>query len=217
MRMWVCGLLLWGMSFAASAGNLGYDYLDLAYSKQSNDYGFSGGDGYRLGGDWDIGGGFLVEGSYQHNRFEQTIGIVIPPFQPELTLDDYRLGVGYRLPLGERVELVSLLGYGANSTKYERPGISVTQSDHTPWLAVGVRAEVADALEVDAALEHDNSALEFKRAPSGVIYMRQDARENVISLAARYHSAGPFSAGLEYRHGNQNGSREWLASARWDF
>jgi hypothetical protein len=219
-------ILLCTLSLPATAADLDYTYLDIAYVRASNDFTNSVGNGYQLGGSWSLGGsGFSLEGGYQHQRFGSTnisISLVLTP-------ENYRFGGGYHIVLGKSVDFVAHVDYMNAKTTSELDGvfssgpIIFSQSDHGYLIGAGVRARLSDDFELDAGLGHDNTGFHETTSGSGcgpfgcVIEWRQNGSENVLSGAVRFRVHGPMVLGVEYRHSSLQDGNEWLMSARWEF
>lgn len=211
----------------ASAADLNYTYLGVAYIRASNDLTDSVGNGFRLDGSWDAGtSGFSLEGGYQHERFGG-VGFPIPIV---LTPESYHIGGGYHFSLAKSVDLVTHADYLSAKTTTEIDGftfygpVEFSQSDHGYRIGAGIRAQLADYLELDAGLDHDDVGFRRDGLSLGcgvlfgcVVAWRQDGPENLISGAVRLRVYGPLVLGLEYSHSSVHNGNDWSVSARWAF
>ena len=213
------------VSLPAAAADFDYSYLDLAYSKLSNDFVTSGGNGYQLDGSWGLGSsGFALEAAYKHNQFGNRSF-------PGTTfkLQDVRFGAAYHASLSSNLDFVTHADYVSAKTTLDDALVTVhgspyviDQSDSGYLVGVGLRVRVLDALELDAFVDHDDTGFNQHRLGNcgfgcGLVEERQDDPETVLSLAARYRFAGAFDVGFEYRHSSLLNGSERLASVRWNF
>lgn len=195
------------LPLAANAATPSYNYLDLSYSKQSED-GLSGGKGYLLGGSYAIAENWFLGASYGHNSFDSNgFG--------GLFTQSYTVFGGLRLPITDAVDFVGRLGYANDHVKngdvtmfgITVPGGSDTKSGYT--LGVGIRAMVLDQLELNAFVDHDNAG--------AVSHDHVNNTETVGSVGALYRFSPSYGLGLSYRHSNQDGTNLWLLTGRWYF
>lgn len=214
---------------AASAADLAYTYGEVAYSKVDTGMklgivGFSGGQGYELGGAYALGEHWFLEGDYRYNNFRQYDALTKSTLSENLTPQSLRLGGGYHTSLGDSMDLLAHLDYGATRTQLSQavfPNSSTSDRHSGYLLGLGLRIPT-DLMEIDLGLDHDNlglgQVLLACTGPCGtlVLKVRQGGTENVFSAALR-HDFGPVTAGVEYRRSSFQGWRDLLVSLRMTF
>lgn len=218
---------------AASAADLDYRYVDVAFSRAYTDsgvYAFQsvlvGGQGYLLDGSFGIGEHWFVEGAYQKNRFHSQFysGSSIETVIDSKSL---RLGGGFHTAISDHADFVAHLDLGRANTDEELPGLTAGNLphsvDHGYVAGVALRVRPTDSLELDLGLDHDTLGFGTQlvsQCTSFGCYVQpqehQDGSENVVSTALRYRF-GMMGVGLEYRSSNFQAWRETLVSLRFNF
>ena len=215
----------------ASAADLDYRYLDVAFSRGYSNFGTDttfgppvvGGQGYLLDGSFGIGEHWFVEASYRRNRFHQEFRsapvVVVTP-------KSLRVGGGFHWAISDRADFVTHLDLGKARTDTEVvdfPVASQHEDDHGYVAGVGLRVRATDSLEMDLGLDHDNLGFGEQFVTDcrfGACFLllqdRQEGAENVVSTALRYRF-GMWGAGLEYRSSSFQDWRELLLSVRVNF
>jgi hypothetical protein len=131
-----------------------------------------------------------------------------------------RLGGGFHTPLSDSMDFVGHLDYVSARTESALfPAAKL--DDHGYGAGVVLRVRLADALELDTGLDHDNVGFGQEVVNSGcfsciAVQLRQSGPENVLSTALRYRF-GMWGAGLEYRSSSFQGWRDWRFSIRANF
>lgn len=209
---------------AASASDIDYTYADLARSRPHSDIYFGGYDstsGYRLDGSFGFAGNWFVEASRQRDQFDFNGTIVAPQEGPSLRAEKTLLGAGFHAALSECVDFVVHADYGqATTSTPNRPFLFGTSfDDHGYNFGLGLRYQPLAGLELDAGVDHDD--LGFGTVSGRLInpfyrVAAQAGEETVLSAAVRYRF-GMLGVGIEYRHSDFDGWRDWLFSLRANF
>ena len=194
------GLLAALLSCTAHATGLGYTYLDLDYfhimppSPLVDSH-----DAYGVFGSYALPANLVLSGSYLHssypaNKFTTTLG--------DETDNDTQLGIGYRIPLSDRIDLVPGLDYVSDRSDYGGLG-SVANTDGKGYdLNLTPRFLVTDALELNAEVDH------FRVHYTEAFRLRPDFNTigNGISVGAVYSFTRSFALGGDYAHSTSDGS-----------
>ena len=213
------------LPLTVSAAGLSYSYIEAGYSKvdtglQLGILGFSGGQGYQIDGAYALGAHWFVEGDYRYNSFRQYQALTKSTSSVDLTPQSLRLGGGYHTPLGDSVDLVAHLDYGAaRSELTQSQPHSSTSDDHSGYV-VGLGFRVpTDVVEFELGLDHDDLGLGrvvavcTGKCAVFIPEIRQDGAETVFSAALR-HDFGPVTAGVGYQRSSYQGWRDLLVSLR---
>src|SRR5512141_948774 len=86
--------------FAASAGDLNYNYVQAGYAADHFD-GLPKADGFGLNGSVGVGDDFNLFGGWSRQKFDNT----------GVRFNDWNAGVGYHHPINENLHLVANAGY----------------------------------------------------------------------------------------------------------
>lgn len=211
------------------AAGLDYSYADLSYSKVDSDLhlgvvGLSGGQGYQLDGAYALDEHWFLEGAYRYNDFRQYVSAARFTQDLHLTPQSLRLGGGYHTPLGDSMDLVAHLAFGATRTELSQthPYISTTDDHGGYVVGLGLRIPT-ELVELDIGLDRDDlglgqviSVCAGGRCGTFIQKVSQDGTENLF-LAALRHDFGPVTAGVEYRRSSYQGWRDLLVSLRMTF
>ena len=136
------------LAFSASAGAQGfsYDYFSAGYSRIDYEEDLFGGsvdgDTFGLAGSYGITENFFVFGSFDTGHVEDDFGDSV-----DVTL--YDLGLGYHMPLTDRVDLVGSLSY--EYAELSDSGISFDENGF--GFGIGLRAKAGNALEFNAGIQ----------------------------------------------------------------
>lgn len=213
------------LPMAASAADLSYTYGEAAYSQAETGIGtgsraFPGGQGIMLDGSYALDSHWFTEAAYRYNNFHQNQLASSVNLAPQ----SLRFGGGFHAALGDSVDFTAHLDYVLARTglTMENPSHEIELNDGGYMAGLGLRIHPTDLLEFDLGLDHDNVGLGREDSVictplcHGNSEDRQDFKETLVSLAARYNFGG-FIGGLEYRRGNAQGWREVLISFRMSF
>lgn len=136
-------LVLVAFAMPAIAAELSYSYVEAGYQKIELDdsSGFSvDGDGFGIGGSFEIGDSFHVFGSYASSSFDFSVD-----------LDEYSLGAGYHTSITNNVDAVFELAYvrAEANTPF---GFSVDDDGY--GASVGVRAMLGENFELAGSVNY---------------------------------------------------------------
>jgi opacity protein-like surface antigen len=234
MKMSLAALALSALLPAvASAAVPDYSYAEAAYSQVDSDITdgpvpLAGGQGFLLDGAYGFGEHWFAEGAYQNNSFHQYLTFPPPQKPPStsvtLTLQDLRLGGGFRAAFTDSLDFIAHLDYARGRTRFaaEQFGVSQARTDNGYLAGLGLRYRATEALELDAGLDRDDLGLgneivtECTPKCAPVTEPRQSGSENVL-WAAGHYDFGPLIGGIEYRHSSFHRWRELRVSLRMDF
>ena len=227
---------------AAQAADIGYTYVDAAYSSQQKSAGekvFGGlyfgsldhGTGYQFSGSYGFGNGWFLEGAYRRARYDFS-----SPTGDDTRLfpKSTRVGGGYHFALVEGLDLVLHADYVGASTRldssmsphYPHRPFSSSATNHGHLVGVGLRFQPTGPLEFGGFVDQDNTGFVQTNdvicagmasvCKDGSLW-RQNGSETVASLTARYHFTADFSLGLGAAYSTLQDWHEWSVSARWNF
>ena len=213
------------LPMAALAADLSYSYGEAAYSQAETGIGtgaraFPGGQGIMLDGSYALSSHWSVEAAYRYNNFHQnqkTSSVNLAPWS-------LRFGGGFHAALADSVDLTAHLDYvfARTGLTVDQPSSEVELNNGGYLAGLGLRIHPTDLFEMDLGFDRDDMGLGRRAAsvcsPSCVVTPedRQDQKENLLSVAARYNF-GSLIGGVEYRRGNAQGWREVLVSLRMVF
>lgn len=161
----VLALALASASFAASAGDLSYNYVEADWSRLTMDGGTSNPepgvtvtiddtdvDGYALNGSFAVSDSFYLLGGYRSGQgdahYDIRVDAVGGPFfgsgDADLDAKQLLLGVGYHHALSEKADLLTEVSY--IDTQFDLDGDSLLDGTDLR-VAVGVRGALASNFE----------------------------------------------------------------------
>lgn len=190
------------MTTAAYADAPRYDFVDLSYqslndpsgSQLSSDHAYGVDASYALTDNW------LVAGNYGHESADfKPVGV-----NGTVSGNSYALGVGYRFPLSDSVDLVPNLSYLSEHATVSATGfISNSQSDTGYDAGLELRAMVTPVVELDANVDHTTPG----------------SAANQVGVAALYSFTRSFALGLGYAESTSNGQNTtgWTLALRYYF
>lgn len=130
----------------AFAGDLSYNYVQLGYQKAELDGGFGGidvdGDGFGVGGAFEIGENWFVPVSYGTLDFD--FGV---------QLDQLAVGLGYHAPLSNGTDFFATLSY--LSAEISASGFGSLDEDGY-GATVGVRGMLTDSVELHGSIGYSD-------------------------------------------------------------
>lgn len=192
------GLLAALLSCTAHADGLGYTYLDLDYFHLMPDPSGpqAAHSAYAVFGSYALPANLVLTGSYLHSSY---------PFDKQFpqagdqTENDAQLGVGYRVHLSDRIDLVPGLAYFSKRTDFEILSLDGKGYD----LSLTPRFLVTDALELNAEVDHFRVHYSYN-----ITQYRPDYNSigNGVSVGAVYSFTHSFALGGDYAHSTSNGS-----------
>ena len=185
----------WGLvAFAVLGGapalaeGLNYNYVEAAYvDTEIDDSAFDvDGDGIALGGSVELGESIFLIAGYSAQEFDFGID-----------LDQWSVGVGGHIPISEKIDLVGSVSY-VDAEVDTRFG---NFDDSGYGLSVGVRARVADNVEVEG----------------GVNYVDLDdvGDDTTFGVGARYYFTPEFALGAGVALGSD--ATGWSIGVRYEF
>ncbi|MFI4968520.1 MAG: outer membrane beta-barrel protein [Gammaproteobacteria bacterium] len=171
---------------AACAAAPRYDFAGLSYqfinhpagSDVSTDEAFGISGSYVLTDNWVLGGNYSHENADLIFNDEKVSG------------NSYELGVGYRFPLMDSVDLVPTLSYLSDHATASGPGLVTNSSTDTGYDAgVELRAMITPVVELDFDVDHTTLG----------------PASNQVGVAVLYNFAPSFAVGLGYAESSANG------------
>lgn len=126
----------------AMAAEPSYNYIEAGYQKVEVDVGGGlnvDGDGYGVGGSFEVGDSFHVFGGYSSSNFDF-----------DVDLDEFSLGAGYHAAISNNVD--ALLEVAYVSAKASAFGVSVDEDGYAASL--GVRGFLGDSLELTGSVAY---------------------------------------------------------------
>ena len=187
---------------AAYADAPRYDFVDLSYQSfnDPSSSNLSSDHGYGLGASYAVTDNWLVAGNYGHENADfRPIGV-----NGTVSGNSYELGIGYRFPLSDSVDLVPNLSYLSEHATASAPGfISNSQTDTGYDAGVELRAMVTPVVELDASVDHTTPG----------------SASNEVGVAALYNFTQSFAVGLGYGVSTANGQNTsgWTLALRYYF
>ena len=137
--------LVFAMS-PAFAGDLSYNFIELGYQKAELDDDLAGisfdGDGFGIGGSFEVGESWFVGVGYS------TIG-----FDFGIDLDQISVGGGYHAGLSDRTDFFAALSY--LSVEVSASGLGSVDEDGY-GVAIGVRSMLTDNVELNGSLGYSD-------------------------------------------------------------
>lgn len=137
--------LVFAMS-PAFAGDLSYNFIEIGYQEAELDDDLAGfsfdGDGFGVGGSFEVGESWFVGVSYS------TIG-----FDFGIDLDQISVGGGYHAGLSDRTDFFATLSY--LSVEVSASGLGSVDEDGY-GVAIGVRSMLTDNVELNGSLGYSD-------------------------------------------------------------
>ncbi len=166
----VGSLLLAALPLAAQAEDMSYSYIDLNYTDANLDGGPSG-DGFNLRGSVSFAENFFAFADYSTLDFPAGIDV-----------DLYSLGLGGRLNISEKLDLVGRVGY-AKAEADAGGGLSADDSGYL--VSAGLRGQVVEDFELEGHAIYTDFG--------------NGADDTALALGARYFFTPQFAVGAEYQ------------------
>lgn len=205
----MAGLLSAVCAVTAHADGLGYTYLDLDYFHLSPDTGsaIASHNAYGLVGSYALPDNFVLSGGYTHSSYDADKIIIGLPKQTE---NDYQLGLNYRIPLDEGIDLVPGLAYVSNHLDF--PGGTFGTIQFIPYTADGKgydlsltpRFQVTPSLELNASVDHFHVRYYYENS-FGFALPTINSSGNGASVGAVYSFTPGFALGGDYHYSTAEG------------
>ncbi|HEU0225197.1 MAG TPA: outer membrane beta-barrel protein [Steroidobacteraceae bacterium] len=174
MKALVGSCLLAVMPLAAQAADgMSYSYVDLGYNEIDID-GAPSGDGLGLRGSIGFAENFFAFAEYANFGFPASVDV-----------DVYSVGLGGRLGVSDRVDLVGRVGY--TEADFSAGGFSADADGYL--VSAGVRAEVAEGFELEGSVIYSD-------------YGSSGGDDTELAVGGRYFFTENFAAGAEFRTGD---------------
>ena len=195
------GMIVVAISTAASADAPKYDFADVLYQ------GINDSSGSGLSSDHAVG----VDGSYAMT--DKLIGLAAyahetadynqAGFSGTDSANSYSLGLGYRIPLTDRVDLMPNLAYLSEHVSANLTGFNKSVSNSGYDAGVQLRAMITTQFELDANIDHTT--------PGSPV--------NTVGVAALYNFTSSFAVGLGYANQVSDGQTitGWTLALRYYF
>jgi hypothetical protein len=140
-------------------------YVDLDFS---NGPGSLNGDGIRVTGTYEINNDFFAKGEFEDQNYDAGVDG-----------SAYELGVGYRYPFSSSLDFVGTGSYVKQKVKVAGFGVD----DDALAIGGGIRAQIMDALQVEAGLQYVN--------------WDQGSSDTGVELRGRYYFKNNMAFSLE--------------------
>lgn len=191
-----CLLMLFGAT-SARADGLDYNLVDLGYASFNDpaSSGVTSDHAYTLDGSYALTESFVIGGAYQHETANLPLG--------DYSANGYSAGVGYRIPLTNRVDLFPELSYDSVNASETVAGTSASKTDTGYDLSVELRGLVTDRVELDGGVDHSSVG----------------SATNSLFATGLYSFTNNVAVGLSYTDGRSNGSTitGWSVAFRYYF
>jgi hypothetical protein len=174
---------------ALAAENVSHSYVEAGYGYSELAGGIVDGDGFKVGGSFELPANFVVAASYRDFSYDG-VG----------DLSELSAGVSYKWALGTSFDLLT----GASFEQLDDGS-----DDYTGFaLSVGTRGRITETLELDAGLKYQDM-----EADSGL------PTAFSASLGLRKYFTPAFAAGVEVRKAELliAGETSFIATLRYDF
>jgi hypothetical protein len=191
MRKYMAAGTLMALGAAAPvvAEDFSYSFLDAGYvSNEIDSFGLDG-------------SGFALGGSYEFNpQVFGFVGIVDVEYDQDsgVSTTATTVGMGFALPLGMSVDLVSGFAYERLKLHVDGEG-SATESGFS--LNTGLRGRVGESLELTGGVKYTDFG--------------NDIDDFTLGVGGRYYFTPAFAAGIDVSD-NDDGTA-WIVSLRYDF
>jgi hypothetical protein len=197
----IIGIMTAITSAAAFADAPRYDFADVLYQ------GISDPSGSGLSSDHTVG----VDGSYAMT--DKLIGLAAyghetadvnqAGFSGTDSANSYSLGLGYRIPLTDRVDLMPNLSYLSEHVSANLTGFTKSVSNSGYDAGVQLRAMITAQFELDANIDHTT--------PGSPV--------NTVGVTALYNFTSSFAVGLGYANQISDGQTitGWTLALRYYF
>ncbi|MCI1710736.1 MAG: porin family protein [Chiayiivirga sp.] len=136
MRFAITVLLLWAMSFSASAGDLDYTHVGVGWHGVRSDN-FSNERGYGLQGSYRWADHWFATGDYRFNDGRAT------------DVSAWLLGLGYRTSLGDRTDGIVRIG----AARYELEGL-LDRTKSSPFVELAARFDVSPGFDLGLGIRY---------------------------------------------------------------
>ena len=162
------------VSLPAWADDMSYTYVEAAYVDTDIDDGLDvDGDGFAVGGSFEISESFFLTGGYSAQDFDFGID-----------LDQWSVGIGGHMPLADDIDLVGTLRY-VDAEIDTRFGDA---DDDGFGVGVGVRARVTDNIELEGGINY--------------VDLDDAGDDTSLAAGARYYLSNEFAVGAGFQIGD---------------
>ncbi len=180
-----------------------YDFATLSYQTNNDPSGsgLSSDHAYGIGLSYALTDNIIGAASYGHEKAD------VNAFGSTGTTsgNSYEVGLGYRFPLTDSLDLVPNLSYVHTSQSLDAPGLVLTNSGSNSGYDAGVllRAMVTPAVELEASVDHTTPG----------------SSSNTVGVGALYNFTRSFAVGLGYSSSTSGGqtSNGWSLALRYYF
>ena len=140
----VLGLSLVLLASPALAGDISYNYLQLGYEKIEFDDVDADGDGFGIGGSFEVGESWFVAVSYSQADLDTDIG-----FSVSVDFDQIAAGVGWHTAMSNNSDFYALVQYVQLEASIS--GFDSADEDGI-GAVIGVRGMVTDNVEIGGSI-----------------------------------------------------------------
>lgn len=147
--MWRSLMILAAFSLSGAAYAEGFDYsfIEGSYSQLDID-GLGDGDGLGVGGSYAFTDSFHAFGSFETGEIDVDLGTIggVPLGSFGVDVDQMKAGVGYNMPLSDKVDLIATAAYmSLDLSGFDDSGYEV---------GVGLRGMASPAIELSGGIEY---------------------------------------------------------------
>lgn len=195
------GMIAIVISTAASADAPHYDFADLLYQtvNDPSESGFSSDHVIGVDGSYAFTDRVIGMASYGHENADFSVSGV----NGTVSGDSYAVGVDYRFPLSDSVDLLPNLSYLSAKASATATGFSNSVTNTGYDVGVQLRAMVTSRVELGGSIDHSSPG----------------AATNSVGVSALYNFTPAFAVGIGYASATSNGqnSTGWTVGLRYYF
>lgn len=162
---------------AHALADISYSYGQLDYQMVDADN--DDGDGFQLGGSFELTPNVFVLGEYQDGDFDSGL---------EYTA--YRLGAGYHAPVNEKVDWYGQFTWENYEVELDTPFGTASADEDGFGLEGGLRGMVTKQIELNGHVKY--------------VDLGDNIDDTLIGVGALYHASQQFAVGAEYEDGDES-------------
>ncbi len=201
MLLLIGGIVATATWTTASADTPRYDFADVLYQgiNDPSGSGLSSDHVIGLDGSYAFTDKFVGLASYGHESVDFNSG----GFNGTDSINTFSVGVGYRIPLNDSVDLFPNLSYLSEHGSASAPGFSNSVTDTGYDAGLMLRAMVTPQVELQASADHSSPG----------------SATNSVGVAALYNFTPAFAVGIGYASAKSNGqsTSAWTVALRYYF
>lgn len=192
------------LPLAAQAGDFDYDYVQGNYFSinDPSSSGLSSDHAFGVEGSWALPSDLVALGSYAHETADTTFA------GQGVSGNFYAVGLGYRLSLSDKWDLVPSLSYDSQHASTSGPLVNNSLTFNGYDLMLKARGMLTDELELDPGYD-------FSRVSGG----GNTLTTNTLFVHGFYHFTPNLAVGLGYENAANGGTatNTWKFMFRYSF